>query len=132
MVAINQTKSSLNFSGGIHSVTRLDRQADIPDLPQAKKIIYFTDDALPTHLSKVFPRFKGKSLVDKICRPCREEVEKLQADYSGRQALNALNWLKALDADIDSELRDAAEKILTESVELELKEQVQRNLLKQV
>lgn len=131
-MAIDKAQTSLNFSGGIHEVSFLDRQKDFPQLPQAKRIIYFNEDAAPSNLSRLFRGFNGNQLVDKVCRPNRKEHEAVQAGFAGRQAIAAFNWIESLEDKIDPELKGKVEDIFKEFVENELKEQVQRNLLKQV
>ncbi|VUD69234.1 hypothetical protein TDB9533_04601 [Thalassocella blandensis] len=131
-MAVNSAKSSLNFSGGINAVSFLNKEKSQPNLPEAKRIIFFNEDAAPSHLSKLFNSFTGKTLLDRTCKPSKQEFLALQANFSGRQAMTVLQWFKSLERDTSLAKNQKIEDILTMFAEVELKEQVQRNLLKQV
>ena len=129
---VNQTESSLNFSGGIHSVSYKERQLTELTQPQPRRIIYFTEDAAPSHITQQFPCFNARRLIEKECRPERKDYKTFQNNFSNTQALSALNWLKNETTQISHPLKDKALALLAELAETELKEKVQRNLLKQV
>ncbi|GLS24668.1 hypothetical protein [Marinibactrum halimedae] len=128
----NDTKATLNFSGGIETVSYLERQRDFPALPKAKRIIYFTEDAAPSHLAKLYQKFTSKCLLDKICRPQKQEFNTVENELSHQGALSAIDWLNTLEGKIPQPLAEKAQDVLKRIAELEITEQVQRNLLKQV
>ncbi len=131
-MAISNTKASLDFTAGIDAVSHLAKASEQPELPQTKRIIYFSDDAAPSHLAKLFRGFNSKQLIEKACRPSRQEYESSPADFSGVRAIEASQWLATLDTPIDTQLKEKAEALLQQIAEIELKTHIQRNLLKQV
>ena len=131
-MSISNVKSGLGFSSGIQEISFKERQQG-PSLPaQAKRIIYYTLDAAPSNLTKIFRFFNSQRLLENVCRPAPRECENLAAEYSREPALAALNWLATMQGKVAPELYESAETVLRELAEIEMKGQVQRNLLKQV
>ena len=131
-MAIDKATAALNFAGGINGVSYLGREQYQPKLPQTKRIIYFNEDAAPSNLSKLFRSFNGNNLVDKVCKPSGDEFKTFQAQFPEKRAIAALQWLQTLDGQIEPHIQQKAKAIIMQLAEFVLKEQVQRNLLKQV
>ncbi|WP_444941500.1 hypothetical protein ACJJI3_03360 [Microbulbifer sp. ZKSA004] len=124
-----KSKDVLNFHGGISGVSYLEQQPTTRDLPSAKRIIYYNNNTSPSHLSELFKRSNGQQLLNKVCVPDRSDIQP-SACYEGeKKALYALEWIRGLDCNLTAEIREKSEQIFMELAELELKDQVQRNLL---
>jgi len=131
-MVVNSAAAGLNFSGGIQAVSYANQEKSLPTLPKAKRIIFFNEDAAPSNLAKLFRCFNARHLINRVCRPNKKEYETLQANNSTRQAMATLEWLREIDAPVDPVLKQKAETILAQFAEVELKVQIQRNLLTQV
>lgn len=127
-MAISSTKASLDFSAGIDAVSHVAKQTQLPILPPSKRIIFFTDDAAPSNLAKLFRGFNSKHLIEKACRPNRQDSE-CSDDI---RAIDACQWLANADIPVATELKIKAEALLQQIADVELKTHIQRNLLKQV
>ncbi len=128
----DKTKHMLNFQGGISKVSYLEYQSKNLKTPSATRIIYFNNHAAPSHLSELFKRSNGKRLLSKVCGPEKAELKSFNVCQSERQAMEAVKWIRNLEDQLDTELREKCKQIFIELAELELKDQVQRNLLKRV
>ncbi|WP_444927870.1 hypothetical protein ACJJI4_09445 [Microbulbifer sp. TRSA002] len=128
----DKTKHTLNFHGGISKVSYLEHEPENLKTPSATRIIFFNNHAAPSHLSELFKRSNGKRLLDKVCSPERSELKSFDVCQGERQAMEAVEWIRNLEDKLDTELREKCEQIFIELAELELKNQVQRNLLKKV